>query len=146
MDNESWRWVWSVLTAVLAIGEMVTAGFFILPFAVGAGAAAALAWLDVAAGVQWAVFLVVSVAAFVWLRRFGRREDEAKPLVGANRLDGRIGWVLEPIDRTTNGRVRIDPEEWRATTDGGPIEQGREVRVVDIRGARLVVEPVGPDA
>lgn len=145
-DNEVWRWVWSILTAVLAIGEMVTAGFFILPFAIGAGAAAILAWVDVAPAIQWLVFLGISVAAFLWLRRFGRREDENKPLVGANRLDGRLGRVTESIDRATTGRVRIDTEDWRATTDGQALEPGREIRVVDIRGARLVVEPVDTEA
>lgn len=141
-DNEVWRWVWPILTAVLAIGEMATAGFFILPFAIAAGAAAILAWVDVAPAIQWLVFLVISVVAFLWLRRFGRREDETQPLVGANRLDGRVGRVTESIDRATTGRVRIDTEVWRATTDGGSLEPGQEVRVVDVRGARLVVEPV----
>ena len=37
-EPETWRWIWLVTTAVLAIGEMASAGtFFLAPFAVGAG-------------------------------------------------------------------------------------------------------------
>ena len=50
--------------------------------------------------------------------------------------------MIEPIDRTTGvGRVRVDTEMWRATTDGDPIPEGTEVHITDIRGTRLVVEP-----
>ena len=35
-----------------------------------------------------------------------------------------------------------ETEIWRATTEGDPIAEGTEVRVVDVRGARLVVDPV----
>ncbi len=52
--------------------------------------------------------------------------------------------VLETIMRDSGeGKVRLDREEWRATTDGAePIEPGVEVRVVDVRGSRLVVERI----
>jgi membrane-bound ClpP family serine protease len=41
---------------------------------------------------------------------------------------------------TGEGRVRVDTELWRATTDGGPIAQDARVRVIEVRGTRLVVE------
>ena len=44
VDNEVWRWLWTIFAIVMAVGELFTAGFFLLPFAVGAGAAAILAW------------------------------------------------------------------------------------------------------
>jgi membrane-bound ClpP family serine protease len=50
---------------------------------------------------------------------------------------------LHIIDRKTGeGRVRVETENWRATTDGDPIPEGVEVRVVEIRGTRMVVEPM----
>ena len=47
MDNELIRWLWLGMAVLLGIGEVVTAGFFLLPFVIGAGAAAILAWLNV---------------------------------------------------------------------------------------------------
>jgi membrane protein implicated in regulation of membrane protease activity len=143
VDNEVWRWLWTGLALVMAIGEMFTAGFFLLPFAIGAGAAAVLAWLGVAVLPQWLVFFGVTLFAFVYLRRFIRRQDELAPAqVGANRWANSVGLVLEDIDPVAaKGMVRIGSEEWRATAST-PIPAGTQVVVHEVRGARLVVSPV----
>jgi membrane protein implicated in regulation of membrane protease activity/DNA-binding ferritin-like protein (Dps family) len=143
VENETWRWLWTGLAIVMGIGEIFTAGFFLLPFAIGAAAAAILAWLGVAILAQWLVFFGVSLFAFMYLRRFITRQDEMdQPAVGANRWINARGIVLEPIDPLASvGMVRILGEEWRATSDG-PIPAGAQVVVTEVRGARLVVSPV----
>ena len=142
MDNELWRWVWIAAAFVFGVGEVFTAGFFILPFAVGAVVAAVLAWLNVAVGVQWAAFLVVSLLALIGLRRLAPA-DEPQPSVGANRLIGAVGKVLEAVEPIHDqGRVKVETEEWRATADVERIEEGATVRVTAVRGTRLVVEPL----
>lgn len=142
-DIEMWRWVWLGSTVVLGIGEMVTAGLFMLPFAIGAAVACILAFFDIAVWVQLLAFLVVSVAALWGLRRFASRENEPTHAVGARRYVDAVATVVEPVERLTGaGRVRLETELWRATTDlDTVIPAGSEVRVVDVRGARLVVEP-----
>lgn len=141
MDNETWRWIWVGAALVLGFAEIVTAGFFLLPFAIGAAVAAVLAWLDVSPLVQLLVFIGVSVVVLLLLQRFVRRSDERQPAIGANRLVGQRAHVLEAVDRATGeGRVRFDAELWRATTDGDRIEEGVEVTIVGIRGTRVVVE------
>jgi membrane protein implicated in regulation of membrane protease activity/DNA-binding ferritin-like protein (Dps family) len=142
MDNELWRWVWIAAAFVFGVGEVFTAGFFILPFAVGAAVAAILAWLNVAVGIQWAAFLVVSFLALIGLRRLAPA-DEPQPSVGANRLIGAVGKVLETVEPIHDqGRVKVETEEWRATADIDRIEEGTTVRVIAVRGTRLVIEPV----
>lgn len=141
MDLETWRWIWVIAALVLMVAEMLTAGFFMLPFGVGAAAAAVLAWLDVSLGLQWTTFIIVSVLALIGLQRFVKHEDEDQPLVGSNRYYNQPALVLETIDpATAAGRVRVGTEEWRATARSGSIEAGARVRVVDIDGTRLVVE------
>jgi membrane protein implicated in regulation of membrane protease activity len=51
--------------------------------------------------------------------------------------------VLEPINRREGtGSVRMETEQWRATTDGDTeIPVGEEVVIKEVRGTRLVVEP-----
>jgi membrane protein implicated in regulation of membrane protease activity len=141
VDVETWRWIWVVTALVLMVAEMLTAGFFMLPFGIGAGAAAVLAWLDVGLGLQWTAFIIVSALSLVGLQRFVRHEDEDQPLVGSNRYYNQQAMVLEDIDPATgSGRVRVATEEWRATARAGLIHAGTRVRVVDIDGTRLVVE------
>jgi membrane protein implicated in regulation of membrane protease activity len=141
MDNEIWRWVWLGAAGVFGIGEMFTAGFFMLPFAFGAVAALPLAWFNVNEMVQLAVFLVVSMVSLYMIQRMMKKADEHQPAVGANRFLHRRALVIEPIDRVAGtGRVRVDTELWRATTDGVDIPEGTEVEIVEVRGTRLVVE------
>jgi membrane protein implicated in regulation of membrane protease activity len=142
-DIEVWRWIWVGAFVVLGIGEMVTAGLFMLPFAIGAGAAGILAWFEIAIWVQLLVFLVVSVGALFGMRKFAWRSSEPSHPVGAKRYVDAVGTVTEDVDRVAGtGRVRVETEQWRATTDSDDvIKAGTEVLVADVRGARLVVEP-----
>lgn len=141
VENELWRWLWTIFAVVMGIGEIFTAGFFLLPFAIGATAAAILAWLNVVVVAQWLVFFGVSIFSLAYLRRFIGRQDEAEqPRVGANRWKGELGIVLHDIDpHAGTGMVRVLNEEWRATAPQ-PIPTGAQVIVVDVHGARLVVE------
>jgi len=84
----------------------------------------------------------VSIITLMVIQRLVKKGDEHQPAVGANRFSGSVGLVIEDIDRITGvGRVRVETENWRATTDGDPIPEGTEVRIVEIRGTRMVVEP-----
>lgn len=141
VDNDLWRWLWTIFSIVLAIGEMFTAGFFLLPFAVGGAAAAILAWVGAAVIAQWLVFFGVSVFSLAYLRRFiGRQDEGEQPRVGANRWIGTQGVVLQGIDPHTGaGLVRILAEEWRATAHG-TIPAGAKIVVTEVDGARLIVE------
>ncbi len=143
MDNEIWRWLWTIFAIVMGIGEIFTAGFFLLPFAIGAAAAAILAWADVGVLAQWLVFFGVSLVSLAYLRRFiTRQDDEEQPKVGANRWVGVEGVVLEDIDPDSGaGMVRVATEEWRATA-AQPIPKDVRIVVNEVRGARFIVEPV----
>jgi membrane protein implicated in regulation of membrane protease activity len=145
MDSpEQWRWVWLVATAVFAIGEMATPGsFFLAPFALGALVASLLAFAGVSVGVEWIVFLLVSVATLAALRPVAHRLDRnaLDHGVGARRLVGSRATVLQDIPGAAElGLVRVDREEWRAqSTDGTPISAGTVVRVAEVQGTRVIV-------
>lgn len=142
-DLNFWLWLWVSSAVVLGIGEMLTAGFFLLPFAMAAVISAILALLGVHPIVQLMSFAVFSIIAVVAIRRFAKSDEEVLYPVGAKRYTDARGTVTELIDRDAGtGRVRVDTEKWRATTDlDEPIEVGTSVIVLDVRGARLVVEP-----
>ena len=144
VNEAGWVAMWLIAAGVLAIGEMVTAGFFLLPFAAGAAIAGILALLSVSVPLQIITFVVVSVLSLWLLQRFAKRDIHGELLpVGAARYIGASAVVLEPVSRLQTGSVKMGTENWRATTDGNDeIPEGAEVRVVEVRGARLVVEQV----
>ena len=144
MDQALWTGVWFVAAAVLAIGEMMTAGFFLLPFAIGAAAAALLALAGVSVPLQLIAFAAVSLVSLYIIQRFARKDTQGELIaVGAARYAGAFAIVTETVDRRAgNGFVRLGTESWRATSlTDDLIPAGVEVRVIEVTGVRLVVEP-----
>ncbi|MEM7276385.1 MAG: NfeD family protein, partial [Actinomycetota bacterium] len=123
--------------------------FFLLPFAAGALVASVVSLTGIHFLLTWLVFLVVSVGAFFGMRPLARRLDANAPEIagiGANRLQGANGVVLSPISATPGdaGVVKVGTEEWRADTrDGVALTAGSKIRVVEVQGTRLLVEPLG---
>lgn len=144
MPSSIW-WIWMILAAICIIGEVFTAGFFLLWFGIGALVAGLLAILGLGAGWQWAAFVVVSGVLFAISRRFAERFTKKQPPgIGADRFIGKRGLVLEEIDNAKNtGRIRIDKEEWRADSDTDVvIDVGSRVEVTRLDGTHMVVKPV----
>ena len=144
MDNEVWRWVWTVMAVVLSIGEIFSAGFFLLPFGIGAMLAAVAARAGLHGAVQWVAFFAGTAVSMLYLRRFIRLQDTENGLtIGPSRYVGMSAVVLEDVDMSANtGRIRVEAEEWRAITDGTPITAGATVEITELRGTRLVVAEV----
>jgi membrane protein implicated in regulation of membrane protease activity len=117
---------------------------YLLPFAIGAVAAAILAFANVAVPIQIGVFIGASIISLWGIKRFAWRSQEPVHSIGAKRYVDARATVIEKIDRVAGtGRVRLDTEQWRATTTlDETIEAGVEVKVIDVTGARLVVEPM----
>jgi len=138
-------WIWMALAAVFVVGEMFTAGFFLLWFGVGAAAAGVLALLGLGFSWQLAAFVVVSGVMLAVSRRFADRFSKKQPPgIGADRFIGLTGLVLEEIDNASNtGQVRLQKEEWRADSETGEvIPVGARVEVVRLDGTHLVVKRI----
>jgi len=138
-------WIWIALAALFVVGEMFTAGFFLLWFGVGAAVAGLLAILGLSFPWQLAAFVVVSGLLLGVSRRFAERFSKKQPPgIGADRFIGLKGLVLEKIDNSRNsGRVRLQKEEWRAdSASEDVIPVGARVEVVRLDGTHLVVKRI----
>ncbi|MCL2757113.1 MAG: NfeD family protein [Coriobacteriia bacterium] len=148
MDALPWFWIWVVLAALLCIGEMISLSFFMLPFAIGAAAAAILYAFGVDLLIQWIVFVLVSVAALVALRPVANRITRNTGVKsGVERLIGSIGEVIEGNPPEGLIRIRVEREEWNASVEGGATARARlsigaNVEVLAIDGTRLVVREI----
>ena len=144
VGTDNWEWIFFGSAAVLAIGEIFSAAFFLLPFAIGAGLAGILALFGVHPAMLMTVFVASSILGLWGLQRYALRDAGDQHPVGANRFVGMRAMVTESISRSSGvGRVRMETEDWRATTDlDTEIESGTEVLVTEVRGTRLVVVPI----
>jgi len=84
------------------------------------------------------VLVIAGVFLFI-LRKLidARRRPYA---AGEESMIGSLGSVREPLD--PSGMVFVSGALWQATSTGGPLEAGAQVRVVGVDGLRLRVEPV----
>ena len=137
--------IWLVVAIVLVILEIMTAGFGVICFAIGAVFSALVAGLGGSITWQIVVFAVVSLLTFVFLRpvviRFlDKKSKDVK--TNADAVIGRKGIVSERIDSAQHtGRVAIDGDDWKAISeDGSVIEKGAEVKIVKLYSIILTVK------
>jgi membrane protein implicated in regulation of membrane protease activity len=136
--------VWVLIAGAFAVGEMLSTGFFLAPFAVGGASAAIVEAAGAGQAAAVAAFAAISVLTLVMVRPMVRSRLLASPptRTGAAALIGKRAIVLERIDNDHGaGRVKIDGEVWsaRAFDDDREIEIGTRVEVVDIKGATALV-------
>jgi membrane protein implicated in regulation of membrane protease activity len=136
--------VWLVAACAFGIGEMLTTGFFLAPFALGALLAAGVDAAGVSGIGPWIVFVLVSVLTLVVVRPIAKSHMHVPPQIrtGAAALIGKQAIVLERIVNDEGvGCVKIDGEVWtaRSLDEDQVIEKGTRVQVVDIRGATALV-------
>jgi membrane protein implicated in regulation of membrane protease activity len=137
--------IWLVAACLLGVGEMHQGGFYLAPFALGAGVATVVSLLGVGAGLSAIVFVLVSALVFLTLRPVARRHRHLPPSIrtGAAALIGRPAIVLERIANDEGvGCVKIDGGEvWtaRSYAEDEVIDVGQRVEVVEIRGATALV-------
>jgi len=137
-------WLWLIGGVLLLIAELIAPGFFLI-FIGAAGIATGLLalLLHLPLALQLAAFAVLGILAVrVGGRRFyaSRYDFTPDPFLNdrAARLLGQVVVVVEPVD-AHGGRVRVGDSEWSAR--GGPAAIGDRVRIMDIDGNCLKVEP-----
>ena len=134
---------WLAVVVVMAAVELFSQGLITIWFVVGGIAAFVAGFLGAGPIIQLVVFLVVSVACLVLLRPLAMKHRK----IGEAHESTPVGLravVVERVDPDAlSGRVETpDHMTWAAlSADGLPIEEGAQVRVVDQRSVKLVVEP-----
>jgi membrane protein implicated in regulation of membrane protease activity len=138
---EEWVW-WMIAAGLLAVGEIFTLSFFLGPISVAALSAAIAALAGAGLGIQWIVFIAVSLASLAVLRPIARRHlrTPAQIRTGTAALVGSRAVVLERVDGD-GGQVKIGGEVWSARSfdEDHVFEEGARVEVLKIDGATALV-------
>lgn len=135
---------WLSTAGLLLMIELGHPGlFYFLSFSLGAFGAAGMALAGCSFTLQLGFLLIASTIAWVMLRTWVKREQQHNYRSNVYALQGREGVVVVTIPKDGLGQVSIDGELWRAQThDGAALEEAVRVRVLQVRGTRVIVQKI----
>ena len=136
--------IWLIVTVAMAVIEIMTMGLVTIWFAAGAAIALLLSLIGTPLWIQIAAFIVVSIVVLLLVRPIASRHFNNR--LKKTNIDAIVGKTLiakTDIDNLHGfGKVDMDGSTWLAASsmDNVVIHEGEEVKVVEVRGAKLIVE------
>ena len=146
MDFTAAAWIWLYIGAFLMLAEIVSPGFVIFFFGLGAATVAVCKWAFPSMSLAWqlALFSITSIFYLLVLRRYMKKlfmgDAENSPGL-ASEFVGRVGKVIETIRPEVPGRIELGEVEWKATASER-LEPGTEVKVVAQDNLTMRVEKI----
>lgn len=139
-------WLWWLLIAVgLFILEVITPGFLLACFGIGALGAALPAAVGLGAAWQFGAFALTAGLSLGLLRPWMQRHlDSKSPIAtGVDALIGRQARVHAQTASQEWQEITLDGDVWRIRSlEGAPLEAGSMVEVVGYESLILIVRPV----
>ncbi len=136
--------MWLVLAIVLFVIEALTVGLVCMWFGIGAIVSMFAAFIIPNVYIQWGIFIVVSLIMLCLLRPLAKKaisKQEVKTNVSA--LVDRTAFLTEDITEESHGRIKLGDISWIAVSyDGEAINKGEKVKVISVRGNKLVVQRI----
>lgn len=138
--------VWLIVFIILLILELFTLGLTTVWFAVGALFGFVASLCGGSLELQLALFVSVSFVLLFFTRPVLVKKINAKTVsTNVNQLVGQLVRVTIPIDNLqASGAAMLNGMEWTARSSDVDvrIEAGQMARIKEIRGVKLIVEPV----
>ena len=136
---------WLMAFIILVVMEFLTMGLTTIWFAIGALVAFFASLFGASFWIQIILFLVVSLVVLVVYRPLAvKYVNSRRTKTNVDDLVGKEAKVTEKIDNLNQtGRVILNGMDWSArTTIGGTIDVDTIVKVIEVKGVKLIVEPV----
>ncbi len=142
LDYSYLGFVWLVVGLIFLLAELSTPGLFLfIAFALGAGVASIFSFLEYSFMVQCLVFLVGFGISFWALRYFVKYGESKRFHTNVDALNGKTGVVIKNIKKNGKGLVKVGGEIWTAQgVDGSCFEKDDIVKIVSVKGSRLIVK------
>jgi len=139
-----WNWatVWWIAAGVLVAAELATGSFYLLMLAVGAGAGALAAHLNVGVTAQIIASAVIGGAAVIALHRRRAKAPKAEPAASNPDVNLDIGQSVQVDTWSAEGltQVQYRGAAWRARFIGNaPAQSGRHV-IRAVEGSCLLLD------
>lgn len=135
-------WLWLGIFIVALVVEFGTANMVSIWFALAAIPSFILSLLNVNIIVQVVVFVVVSILLLALTRPLAMKYFKTNEIrTNVDLYIGANGVCIQKIEVDMIGRAKVRNQEWSAISNE-VIEVGDNVRVLDIEGAKLIVEKI----
>lgn len=138
--------IWLIAAGVFFIAEIITLGFLMFWLGVGALLAMVVSFFIDNIIIQATVFVISSAILILGTKPFVDKFVNNKKSVKTNvySMLGQEGLVTQDINLIkATGQVNVNGEIWSATCKGTTtIPQGTAVKVLKVRGVKLLVEPI----
>ena len=137
---------WLMAFIILVVMGFLTMGLTTIWFAIGALVSFFASLFGASAWIQIVLFLVVSLVVLIVYRPLAvKYVNSRRTKTNVDDLIGREAKVIERIDNLNEtGRVLLNGIDWsaRSTLIGGVIEEDTIVKVIEVQGVKLIVEPL----
>ena len=147
MESLSNELLWFLFGLVVMLGEIITPGFVLIFFGMGAWIISLLLWLGVPISFtsQLFIFLIVSVLLLVVFRKYGKKYFQGKvsrPDVAGyiDDIRGEKAIALSDIQPLIGGKVEFHGTVWNAEAEVA-IAKGASVEVLERNNLTLKVKP-----
>jgi membrane protein implicated in regulation of membrane protease activity len=148
MDSISNELLWFLVGLVLMLGEIVTPGFVLIFFGIGAWIISLLLWLglSITFTTQLFLFLIISVVSLLLFRKYGKiyshgKVTKADPASSIDDIRGERAVATSDISPATGGTVEFHGTHWNASSET-PIVKGASVEVLERNNLTLKVKPI----
>ncbi len=141
----SYTLLWIIVAISFLVIELLAGNFVMICFTIGSIIATFAALIGLSFTAQVVVFALCSSLSIFFLRpiaiKYFHKEKERKS--NADAMIGRLGKVVESIEKDGYGRIALDGDVWKAQTlDGAAISEGTPVKIIDRKSIIVIVEPI----
>ncbi len=136
--------VWLIIAGLFFIGEIITVGFLVFWFGVGALLAMITSFFTSNVIIQTTVFIISSTILLLVTKPFVKKFVDVKSTkTNAFSIIGKKALVIKEINSHSVGQIKINGEVWSAEAENDEtITEGSEVEIVKINGVKTIVKGV----
>ena len=134
--------IWLIISGLFFIGEMITVGFLIFWFGIGALIAMIVSFVTSNIVIQTAVFVISSTILIFTTKPFVKKFVNVKTTkTNAFSIIGKKAIVKKEIKPHSIGQIKINGEVWSAESENeDTIPEGSEVEILEIKGVKAIVK------
>lgn len=137
--------IWLIISGVCFIAEIITVGFLVFWFGVGALIAMVVSFFTSSIIIQTTVFVISSAILLFATKPFVKKFLDVKPTnTNAFSIIGKRALVIKEINSVhSTGQIKINGEVWSAESENNEtIPEGSEVEISYIKGVKAIVKGV----
>lgn len=137
--------IWLIVAGFFFILEIITEGFLVCWFGIGAVAALGVSFIPGATTIhEIVVFVVLSIILVLSTRKLTEKIKPKEVPTNVYTILGKKAIVSQAIDNFKGtGQIKIDGDMWSAKSDNDEsIEEGSQVEILNIDGVKTVVKKI----